>query len=301
MINSDKSSMQKNLSVIIITFNRPRKLYNCLKSIKNSNIDNIEVIVIDDANSGDTDSIVREFFSDAKIIKHERPLLPCLCLQEGLLNAQALIAARIDDDNVLPPDVLPKLVEVIASDDKIAFCGTVSSDSAGNLYAHAFRLSGITKRVVPIKVRMSENVGSVIDVDIVDNVYVFRRDLLNDIGGFSSCADYPWSMEDAIQQILLKKQGFKVMCCTDAIVFHDGEHRKLNALQIYYLVRSKIIFLSKECGFNLFYLFILMLIYLPGYAVSYASVIRNFREIKLMVSSMVLGLIDGLKAKELLQ
>jgi glycosyltransferase involved in cell wall biosynthesis len=58
------------VSIIVTTFNSKRFIENCLYSLINQTYSNIEIIVIDDASSDDTENIVRKLMKKDKRIKY---------------------------------------------------------------------------------------------------------------------------------------------------------------------------------------------------------------------------------------
>ncbi len=60
------------VSVIILTRNRREQLKECLNSIKRQNFPGVEVIVVDNASDDDTALMVKENFSDVKLIRLDK-------------------------------------------------------------------------------------------------------------------------------------------------------------------------------------------------------------------------------------
>jgi glycosyltransferase involved in cell wall biosynthesis len=63
-------SFKPLVSIIVTTFNSKRFIENCLYSLINQTYSNIEIIVIDDASSDDTENIVRKLMKKDKRIKY---------------------------------------------------------------------------------------------------------------------------------------------------------------------------------------------------------------------------------------
>ena len=62
------------VSVIVPTFNRARFLREALGSISNQIIENMELIVVDDGSTDDTEKVVLEFPTKNKAIEYAKSL-----------------------------------------------------------------------------------------------------------------------------------------------------------------------------------------------------------------------------------
>ncbi len=91
------------VSVVIPTFNRSQELKRVLDSLLQQSIDSehFEIIVVDDAGSDDTRSVVEQFKKKKKetlYIKNEKNVGPGVCRNIGAKKASGIILAFIDDD-----------------------------------------------------------------------------------------------------------------------------------------------------------------------------------------------------------
>ena len=236
-----------DLSVIIPTFRRKGALFKCLESIWTSDLANLscEIIVIDDGSGDDSTDSVEAVFPGVRLVRNVESRLPCRVLSQGLSLATGRYAVRVDDDNVLAPETLRRLYETIDSNRRVAFCG-----AAGYRPNSATRTNWgtrITRALTLFKPVALQGAGpthsALISVDLVDNVYIFRPDLVRAVGGFACCELFPWSLEDALPQIALHRRGFRIVVDPEARVTHDTGERSLNSLQWLHLMRSRVVFL----------------------------------------------------------
>ncbi len=106
--------MQKDISVIIPTYNRHRELRNCLNSVKIQSYPKgkFEVLIIDDESDNKTLEIIRSYesFLDLKYFSQEHKG-PAAARNLGVRNAESDLVAFIDDDCVMDKDWVKFMVE----------------------------------------------------------------------------------------------------------------------------------------------------------------------------------------------
>ncbi len=107
------------VSIIIPTYNSSKFIYRTVESVLNQTYDNFELIIIDDASSDNTVSIIKEFIKkDKRIRLIERDKNsggPAKPTNEGLKKAKGDFIAFLDADDHWLPDKLKKQMEVLRS------------------------------------------------------------------------------------------------------------------------------------------------------------------------------------------
>lgn len=101
-----KASCQELVSVIVVNRNRRELLKQCLDSILNQSYKNLEVIVVDNASNDGSVEMVKEKFSDVKIIISNRNLYFCEGYNLGISQANGRYILCLNNDVVLDPDFL---------------------------------------------------------------------------------------------------------------------------------------------------------------------------------------------------
>lgn len=115
------------VSVIIPTYNRVRVLGRALDSVCRQTLPDIEVLVVDDASTDDTESFVRSY-ADTRVryVKCDRNGGPAAARNVGMSQAQARYIAFLDSDDEWTPEKLALQVtrmDMEPSDVAVCFCG----------------------------------------------------------------------------------------------------------------------------------------------------------------------------------
>jgi glycosyltransferase involved in cell wall biosynthesis len=112
-------------------YNGERYLHEAVTSILNQTYKDFEFIIIDDASTDSTNSILSSF-NDAriKVIKNQTNLGLTKSLNKGLAQASGKYIARMDADDISDVTRFEKQVEFLDQNENIAMCGTWKSSTA---------------------------------------------------------------------------------------------------------------------------------------------------------------------------
>jgi glycosyltransferase involved in cell wall biosynthesis len=118
------------VSVVIATYNRASFLSRAIRSALSQTLNNIEVIVVDDASTDNTRKVV-EGFEDRRIryLYHERNIGAGAARNTGIQAAQAEFVAFLDSDDEWLPEKCEKQVALFRnSPEKVGliYCGHIS-------------------------------------------------------------------------------------------------------------------------------------------------------------------------------
>lgn len=99
------SQHKYGISIILCTYNNAQFLERCIASILDQKYDPIEVIILDDASTDNTQEILRPFKGnkDFKLLKNDKNLGLTKSLNIAIAAAQHELIARIDADDVMLP------------------------------------------------------------------------------------------------------------------------------------------------------------------------------------------------------
>ncbi len=199
--------MKPILSIIICTYNRPRELRKCIQALSAQTASTVEfqVIVI---NNGDH-KIQLDLFSHSNITEHIEP-------DVGLSNArnhgaQVAIApwlCFLDDDVIVPPDYIERVIDIISSHPFPCFGGPYTARFD---YGRPNWLpSNFGNKEFPKTTNHSIVEGNLSG----GNLIIKKAILLDKIGGFSAKAGMLGSTlgygeEDLVQEAL-KTAGFDI-------------------------------------------------------------------------------------------
>ena len=110
------------VTVYIPTFNRRKFLERALISVITQTYKNIEVIVVDDGSTDDTEVFMQAFmlkYTNVRYLKHDTPEGANAARNYAIREARGYFVTGLDDDDEFLPERIEKLVE--AYDDKYAY------------------------------------------------------------------------------------------------------------------------------------------------------------------------------------
>lgn len=114
------------ISVIMPVYNNAPYIADAIESILNQSYPHFEFIIIDDASTDNTVSIIEKYCFNKKIIflKNEVNEGISNCLNKGMLIAKGDYIVRMDGDDISILNRLEKLVTFMESHSKIDICGS---------------------------------------------------------------------------------------------------------------------------------------------------------------------------------
>jgi glycosyltransferase involved in cell wall biosynthesis len=120
------------LSVIVSTHDSERTLREALTAIRATELprESYELIVVDDA-SRDASVAIAARYADTVVKLNGRRSGPAYARNRGVELARGQTIAFVDDDVVLRPDTLPRMLAALAERDDIAAVSASHSDSSG--------------------------------------------------------------------------------------------------------------------------------------------------------------------------
>jgi len=121
-----ESSSQAFVSVIMPCRNAEKYLRQAIESILNQTLRNYEVIIIDDASTDSSKSIIDNYIQNDKIvyIRNEKNMGVAASLNKGILRSKGKYIARMDADDISEPDRLEIQADYMTSHPNCIVCGT---------------------------------------------------------------------------------------------------------------------------------------------------------------------------------
>jgi glycosyltransferase involved in cell wall biosynthesis len=95
--------MEEKVSVIIPTYNRPRWLPETIESVLNQTYSCIEIILVNDGSTDNTEEVLEPYIDKIKYIYKENGG-PGSAVNAGIMAATGKYIARLDDDDVFLPE-----------------------------------------------------------------------------------------------------------------------------------------------------------------------------------------------------
>ncbi len=97
------------VSVIVPVFNRENCIEQCISSITNQTLKNIEIIVIDDGSNDNTLKVLEKIKDERVIVKSQRNMGQGIARNSGLEMARGEYVAFVDSDDTIEADMLKKM------------------------------------------------------------------------------------------------------------------------------------------------------------------------------------------------
>ena len=137
----DATATTPLVSVVIPTYNRASMVGSAIASVLRQTIDNLEVIVVDDGSTDDTENAVKGLKDDRiRYIRHAvNKRLPAT-RNTGIANARGRYIAFLDDDDQWGPDKLRRQLDAIQDCDAVLCASTVT----GSKPTHRYRREWVT-------------------------------------------------------------------------------------------------------------------------------------------------------------
>ncbi len=198
------------VSVIIPTFNRARKVCRAVRSVLNQTFSDYEIIVIDDASADDTGRRLEEFAGSIKLITHGENRGVSASRNSGIIRSKGQYIAFLDSDDYWLPEKLETQIRFFRENPDALIC------QASEIWIRKGR------RVNPAKKHIKPSgdifVSSLKLCLVSPSAVMIKKPLLDEVGLFDEefpvCEDYDLWLRIShkypvylIQKDLLVKEG----------------------------------------------------------------------------------------------
>ncbi|MCZ6680196.1 MAG: glycosyltransferase [Candidatus Poribacteria bacterium] len=129
--------MRPKVSIIIPTYNRARYLTEALESALQQTYSNLEVIVVNDGSTDETEAVLAPYMKHIRYIKRENG--GCAATKNtGLEAATGEFITNLDDDDRILPEKIQRQVEMFMERPNLGLCGTGVNfiDADGKVTGH---------------------------------------------------------------------------------------------------------------------------------------------------------------------
>lgn len=215
------------VSVVIPTYNRCVQLDRLLQSLRLSTVSPLEIIVVDNADSDETRSLVAQHHG-VRYLRSEQNLWCNGARALGAQLARGQWILFVDDDNVVSPDMVAKLLAGAEPFPEVGIAGPLMYryDHPNQIWcagAEVTRLGLIRYRQsVPStrSVAASGQLDEVFDVDYFPNCFIVRRELFDRGVKFDpKVFPHNWSEVDFCMRA--RQAGFRTVVIPEAVDWHD--------------------------------------------------------------------------------
>lgn len=127
------------VSIVIPVYNMEQFVLECVNSILDQTYTNIELMIIDDASTDSTYSLLKSL-DDSRIvlIKNELNLGLAACVNAGIVRSNGKYIARMDGDDIAMPDRIQKQVSFLEQNTDVDIVGTAMKSFGHSTYLHVF-------------------------------------------------------------------------------------------------------------------------------------------------------------------
>ena len=105
-----KNELEPLVSVIILNYNAGKLLSECIESVLETDYENFEVIIVDNASKDNSVNICKEKFNSVKIIENEKNLGYCEGNNVGIRKAKGEYVVILNPDTIVEKNWLTELV-----------------------------------------------------------------------------------------------------------------------------------------------------------------------------------------------
>lgn len=219
-------------SVIILTWNSGEVIDACLASLAQGLASfSYETIVVDNGSQDQTVTIVRGGYSRVRILTNSFNRGVAAARNQGLRESEGEYCVFLDDDTVVQPGALDRLITYMDEHGDVGLCGPQLIDGEGKLHLScrlfptigdkfARRLPFAFARRLRQATEMADwDHATTRDVDyMIGACQIIRRAALTDVGFLDEHIFY--GPEDVDFCLRLQQAGWRVVYHPEAVVFH---------------------------------------------------------------------------------
>lgn len=174
--------MSSLVTIIIPTYNYARYIRRAVDSALGQSYANIEVIVVDDGSTDDTQAVTAEYGDRIRYIRQENQGAAA-ARNRGLAEAKGDYIAFLDADDMYLPDNISEKINFLTTHDQYAWCYSnwawVHENGETYMFGHEPELS-----LAKFKAHGDVFLLALQGYRLGTNVFLFRRDVIEAIRGF---------------------------------------------------------------------------------------------------------------------
>jgi GT2 family glycosyltransferase len=230
MMHAHDNHTASSVAVVVLNFNKKEELLRCLSSLKQSDIESREVIVVDNGSSDGSAQAVRDAFPEFHLVQSDENLgAPAgrnLGLKYVRKNMDCGYVLFLDNDAAVDARCIVELSTAMGSDPAagIACPKTYQVPGSPVLFSTGIRVNFFSASVFDIGSGQVD-VGQFDRPGYVDAcgsfAFLVRREILDRVGDFDESFN-PYGWEDVDLCLRAGRAGFKVLYVPTAVAYHTG-------------------------------------------------------------------------------
>jgi len=254
-----------DISVVIVNYNVPYFLEQCILSVKAASFNlTVEIIVVDNHSTDESCKIISKKFPEIQLIQNKKNVGFSKANNQGVRIAKGEYVLILNPDTVLAEDTLDKIFTFAKTKNNLGALGVKLIDGSGKFLSES-------KRGIPVPQvafnklfaisskrtgkyyasHLSENENGVVDV-LVGAFMFLKRSIYNEVKGFDE--DYFMYGEDIDLSYKILKKGYQNYYFSDTTVIHyKGESTLKDLKYLRYFHKAMKIFYQKHFKLNKVY------------------------------------------------
>lgn len=215
-----EKSGSHQVSIILISYNLGRMTRECVESIRRNVTIPCEIILVDNGSEDETVRILKEL-KGVRLICNEKNLgFPRACNQ-GIREAKGDILWLLNNDTVIPPGSLERMVELLLSDDRIGMVGPVTNSIRGRqrIDVDYERIEDMPAFAARQREQYAGQTWRMLNM--VGFSMLLRREVFWEAGPLDERMKLG-TFEDDDLCIRLVRRGYKLLVARDAFIHHYG-------------------------------------------------------------------------------
>jgi hypothetical protein len=242
----------KKAAVIIINWNGKKNVLSCLESLSRISCSPFGIIVVDNASWDGSPEVIKERFSDVRVIETGSNIGYGAACNLGALHAlgQGYDYLYFSNNDILfHPDFLKRLVDRMGAEPDLGILGAsvYHMDRPDEIQSLGLRFDRF-HRIHNIEAIDGNATDGSFPVDsIMGGAFLMTREAFTQTSGFDPF--YFMYFEEVDLCARTREKGFRVATALDAVVWHqvygsfDGDETPLS---VYYRFRNHLLFLRKN-------------------------------------------------------
>jgi GT2 family glycosyltransferase len=237
------------VSVVVVNYKSLETLLRCLDSLLKTTYPNFEVIVVDSMTDGIEEALSKLNDRRVKLVHFDQDIGAAASHNIGILasSPEAEYIAFLDNDTVVEPDWLSKLVETISSDPRIGAvqAKVVSQSNPGKMDHTGLGMDSVGTWLTSYGWDHSVFSEPMVIFTASSAAMLTRKDAYLEVWGFDDTyfiydddTDYSWR---------LRLRGYEVVFDPRAVVFHEDKlEKRVSFEKLYFGYRNRLLNLVKN-------------------------------------------------------
>jgi len=231
------------VSVIILNYNGARTINECVKSVLNSSLKDLEVIVVDNASFDKSLNLIKKY--KVKVIRNKKNYGYAEGNNIGIRKARGKYIFLLNNDAYVDKNCLRNLLKNVKEDTGAAGCKIYYYKSRKMWFSggHEYIAGIVNNHYLNNKRGYCDYVSGC--------AMLLRKSILNKVGLLNK--KYFTYFEETELCRRIRKAGYKILYEPRAIVYHDIKKDRLSSNEVYHMFRNRVWYTLGNKKYKLFW------------------------------------------------